>query len=57
VEELAMDLKVLDPIGEVDPGILLIANRYKGKSIIIYLDTRLEGPVEWVITYKEVREV
>jgi len=57
VEELAIDLKALDPIGEVDPDILLIANQYKGKSTIIYLDTRLEGPVERVIAYKEVREV
>jgi hypothetical protein len=57
VEELTIDLKVLDPIGEVNPDILFIANRYKGKSIIIYPDTCLEGPVKQVITCKEVREV
>jgi hypothetical protein len=57
VKELAINLKALDPIGEVDPSILLITNRYKGKSIIIYPDTYLEGLIEWVIAYKEVREV
>jgi hypothetical protein len=57
VEELTIDLKVLDPTGEVDPGILLIANRHKGKSTIIRPDIRPEGPAERVITRKEVREV
>jgi hypothetical protein len=57
VEELAVDLKALDPTGEVDPGILLIANRYKGKGIVICPDIRPEGPVEQVIARKEVREV
>jgi hypothetical protein len=57
VEELAVDLKVLDPIGEVDPGILLIANQYKGKGTVIYPDIRPEGPAERVIARKEVREV
>jgi hypothetical protein len=52
-----MDLKALDPMGEVDPGVLLIANRRKGKSTIIYPDTRLEGLVERVIARKKVREV
>jgi hypothetical protein len=52
-----MDLKALDPTGEVDPGVLLIANRYKGKSTIVCPDTRPEGPVERVIARKEVREV
>jgi hypothetical protein len=52
-----MDLKALDPTGEVDPGVLLIANRRKGKSTIVCPDTRPEGPVERVIARKEVREV
>jgi hypothetical protein len=57
VEELAMDLKVLDPTGEVDSYILFILNRHKGKSTIICPDICPEGPAERVIARKEVREV
>jgi hypothetical protein len=57
VEELAVDLKALDPTGEVDPGVLLIANQRKGKGTVICPDIRPEGPVERVIARKEVREV
>jgi hypothetical protein len=57
VEELAMDLKALDPAREVDPRILLIANRREGKSTIIRPDIGLKGPAERIITRKEVREV
>jgi hypothetical protein len=52
-----MDLKALNPIREVNPCILLITNRYKGKSTIIYLNIRLKALVKWIITCKEVREV
>ena len=44
MEELAIDLKALDPTGEVNLYILLITNRYKGKSTIICLN--IAGPRE-----------
>jgi hypothetical protein len=57
IKELAIDLKALDPTGEVDLCILLITNQYKGKSIIICPDICLEALAKWIVAYKEVREV
>jgi hypothetical protein len=57
MEELAIDLKALDPTGEVNPYILLITNRYKGKSTIICPNIRPKALAKWIIAYKEVREV
>jgi hypothetical protein len=57
IKELAMDLKALDPTGEVDSCILLITNRCKGKSTVICPDIRLEASAKWIVAHKEVREV
>jgi hypothetical protein len=57
IKELAMDLKALDPTGEVDLCILLITNRCKGKSTIICPDIRLEASAKWIVARKEVSKI
>jgi hypothetical protein len=57
VEKLAINLKALNPAQEVNPCILLITNRRKGKSIVIRLDICLKGLAKRIIAYKEVIKV
>jgi hypothetical protein len=49
VEELAMDLKALNATGEVDTGVFLIANRRKGKRIVICSDIRPKGSAKRIV--------
>jgi len=57
MKELPIDLKALDPAREVDPCILLIIYRRKGKSIVIRPNILLKALAERVVTRKEVVEV
>ena len=43
MKELPVNLKALDPSREVDPSVLLIANRRKRECTVIGAEVRLEA--------------
>jgi hypothetical protein len=53
VKELPVDLKTLDPTRKVDPLILLIAHRGKGKGAIICPDICTKAAAAGVVACKE----
>ena len=53
MKELPVDLKVLDLTCKVNPLILLIAYRGKGKGAIIYTDIYIKATVVQVVACKQ----